>query len=712
MAQVTDKEIDELVAENQRRHDDIYGTYDPWTGENCYDMEHRELLELPDFMIKKMWVPRECMRTLLYRQLRQVGSLKNFIIQVMRKEYEERSYYTKRYIMMLTFEIMKVRFREDPEFALYATDKIEDKVTGDMIPFKLNYPQRKLLKIFEDLRTSGKAIRVVILKARQWGGSTLTQLYIKWIQDFRRDGWNAIVLAQQKNTAKKIKAMYRKALEHQPGWTVGCPGAKLQFSPYENSPDDFQVTDGMRAIRRSTLTVASFENFDSVRGSNFHCAHYSEVAYWKKTPEHDPEGVISSISGGIRNQEDNLEVFESTGKGNSGFFYDKCQLAMDPKNNDAYAFLFIPCFFIEHDMEEVENERSFARWLLQNRDRSTCPSGYRETGKFFWKMWEKGACFQAIEWYRNFRNKFTTHSFCATEAPVDEEDAFRNSGNLVFNPYSIDDMQKAYKADPLYTADIVVNTSVKDESTLKKSKIELRTDGEGDLKIWAVPNCLQVENRYLVSVDIGGKSTSSDYTVMTVIDRFGLIPTIKGKPRVVARYRGHVRHDKLAWMAAALAHYYDNALLVIESNTADREKNNNTEGDHFLTILEEIADYYDNLYQRTSSSEDVGENVLMKYGFQTNKLTKQQIIDNLEEFVDDMLWVEPDKEMYHELRIYERHDDGSLGNIVGSGNHDDVLMSTAIGLWVSLCDMEKPRWKQEKRLNTRHSDGVHTAAKI
>ena len=712
MAAVTDKEIDELVAENQRRYDDIYGTYDPWTGENCYDMEHRELLELTDFMIKKMWVPRECMRTLLYRQLKQVGSLKEFIIQVMRKEYEERSYYTKRYIMMLTFEIMKVRFREDPEFALYATDKIEDKVTGDMIPFKLNYPQRKLLKIFEDLRTSGKAIRVVILKARQWGGSTLTQLYIKWLQDFRRDGWNAIVLAQQKNTAKKIKAMYRKALEHQPGWTVGCPGAKLQFSPYENSPDDFQVTDGMRAIRRSTLTVASFENFDSVRGSNFHCAHYSEVAYWKKTPEHDPEGVISSISGGIRNQEDNLEVFESTGKGNSGFFYDKCQLAMDPKNNDAYAFLFIPCFFIEHDMEEVKSVRSFAKWLLQHRDRSTCPSGYRETGKFFWKMWEKGACFQAIEWYRNFRNKFTTHSFCATEAPVDEEDAFRNSGNLVFNPYSIDDLQKACKADPLYTADIVVNTSVKDESTIKKSKIELRTDGEGDLKIWAVPNCLQVENRYLVSVDIGGKSSSSDYTVMTVIDRFGLIPTIKGKPRVVARYRGHARHDKLAWMAAALAHYYDDALLVIESNTADREKNNNTEGDHFLTILEEIADYYDNPYQRTSSSEDVGENVLMKYGFQTNKLTKQQIIDNLEEFVDDMLWVEPDKEMYHELRIYERHDDGSLGNIVGSGNHDDVLMSTAIGLWVSLCDMEKPRWKQEKRLNTRHSDGVHTVAKI
>lgn len=705
MAHVTNEEIDKLVEENNRRYEEVFGPYDPITGLNCYDFEHRVLIELPDFFIPKMWVPKKTAKSVLFRGLRKMKSLKDYIL------YVQHAADDVQHFQMLTFAICRTRFLEDPEFAMYVTDKIEDKKTGKMIPFKLNYPQRKLLKILEDLRTSHKPAFVVILKARQWGGSTLSQLYIKWIQDYRHDGWNAIVLAQQKNTAKKIKAMYRKALERQPGWTVGYPGAKLQFSPYENSPDDFQVTDGIKAIRRSTLTVASFENFDSVRGSNFHCAHYSEVAYWKKTPEHDPEGVISSISGGIDPLEDNVEIFESTGRGNSGFFYDKCQLAMDPKNNDAYSFLFIPCFFIEKDMTEVEDTRAFARWLLQNRDRSSCPKGYRETGKFFWRMWQKGACFQAIEWYRNYRNKFTTHAACATEAPIDEEDAFRNSGRLVFSPYAIDDLQAAYKKDPEYTADICIDISTKNDNTISNSKIKLRDDGEGDLKIWEVPTILQVENRYLVSVDIGGKSTTSDYTVMTVIDRFGMIPTINGKPKIVARYRGHVRHDKLAWMAAALAHYYNDALLVIESNTADREKNNNTEGDHFLTILQEIADYYDNLYQRTSSSENVEENVLAKYGFQTNKLTKQQIIDNLEHFVDDMLWVEPDKEMYHELRIYERHDDGSLGNIVGNGNHDDVVMSTAIGLFVSLTDMEKPYWKKKEKIY-KGGDGVHTVAKI
>ena len=76
-----------------------------------------------------------------------------------------------------------------------------------------------------------------------------------------------------------------------------------------------------------------------------------------------------------------------------------------------------------------------------------------------------------------------------------------------------------------------------------------------------------------------------------------------------------------------------------------------------------------------------------------------------------MLWDEPDKEMYHELRIYERRENGVLGNIVGSGNHDDVLMSTAIGLWVSLCDMEKPYWKKKEK-PSGGGDGVHTVAKI
>lgn len=701
-----EEEIEKLVKENERRTKEMFGKYDPLTGEGCYGFEHRVHMHIPDFIIPDMYVPEECTKTLLYQQLMEHGTIRDFIVMGMQKDY------TQKLHSLVTFEICKVRFREDPEFALYMEDKIEDKATGEMIPFRLNYPQRKLLEIFERQRHKKKAIRVVVLKARQWGGSTLTQLYMKWIQDHRHDGWNSVILAQVKGASKKIKAMYRKAVEMQPGWTIGRPGDQLQLSPFENSVDDFIVSNGTKSVRRSTLTIASFDTFDNVRGSNFHMAHYSEVAYWKKTPEHDPEGVISSIHGGIKNIEDNMEVYESTGRGASGFFYEKCQMAMDPENNDANEFLFIPFYQIELNREEVPDQYQFAKWLYDNKYKSTCPKGWREEGKFFWKMWKLGASFEAINWYRIERNNYKSHAFMATEAPVDENEAFRNSGNLIFNPYSIDDLQNECQREPKYYANIIVSNTQQKVTTsnfrrsdvLASSKIDYVSNNESaELKIWSLPNnnILKVKNRYLVSVDIGGASNTSDYTVMTVIDRLGMVPGMHGKLAIAARWRSHCRHDILAWKAAALAHFYDDALLVIESNTADRERSSNTEGDHFGTIIEEIANYYPNLYMRAAPPDKVREGLTGTYGFQTNKLTKGWVIDNLIAFLDDKLWDEPDKDMYRELRIYERKEDNSMGNIEGRGNHDDILMSTAIGLWIATTDMPKPDWKRESKVNNK-----------
>lgn len=710
--QVGEEDILSLVAEDERRTEMIRGEYDPLTGVGCYGYKKdgleeppggwREKVEIPDFFIPVMWIPKECLRNTLYQLVLRHGTIKDFIHNYQKREY------TDSRAQLVSMELCKVRMREDPEFALFVCDRITDKQTGEQIPFRLNYPQRKLLGVFEQMRQSGKAIRVIILKARQWGGSTLTQLYIKWMQCFRHNGWNAIVLAQVKATSKKIKAMYRKSLESQPGWTLGYPGSKLQFSPYEGSTDDFILTDGLRKLRTSTLSVASFDNFDNVRGDNFHCAHYSEVAYWKSTPGHNPEGVIASVSGGIKDQADNIEVFESTGKGASGFFYEMCQMAMN--GDSSYRFVFIPCFIIENDMEEVEDRHAFAEWLLKNRKRESSPAGYKESGKFFWRMWQLGASFDAINWYRNYRNKFLTHAFMASEAPIDEVEAFRNSGKLVFDPYYIDEMQEKYREDNFRWADIDM-AYTKDSSSFHEAKIRYRDDGEGEMKVWAVNNnhIMRVKNRYVVAVDIGGAGQKSDFTVMTVIDRMGTIPGVGGKPAVAARWRGHLRHDLLAWKAAALAHLYSDALLVIESNTADRERYSNTEGDHFGTIIEEISDWYPNLYQRMSSPENVRDRMEMRYGFHTNKLTKQWLIDNLIACVNDQLWEEPDGEMYHELRIYERKEDGGMGNIEGKGNHDDVLMSTAVALWVSMNDMNAASWMrrdEHKRLVLPSTEAV------
>lgn len=683
--------VDELLVEDDRRRGEIFCDYDPITGVGCYDFKHRKRVRIRDINFNDMYVPEICLRYPMMRDCRKCGSVKRYIEKILEKEYSDE---LKNRIEK---ELYKIRMKEDPEFAIYVTDQIYHKRLGHLVHFKLNNPQRKLLKLYEDLRKSGVPIRVVILKARQWGGSTLTQLYMKWIQDYRHpEGWNSVILAQTNGTSNRIKAMYATAIRKQPGWTLGFDGESFDMTPFERSNSDFQISNSKGAIRSSTISIASFNNFETLRGANFHMAHYSETAIWKKTPEHDPEDVVSAVSSGIMEDPENMEVFESTGKGMAGFFYDKCQDAMNPENNSNYKFIFIPFFEIENDMIKVDDRVEFARWLLEHKDSNECPIGYRESGKFFWRLWEMGACFDAINWYRERRNTYTSHAYMATEAPIDPIDAFKNSGKMIFDQYCIDDMEKKFKREPLYRMDVILpQVTKKDRSLYKNARFKIKEDG--CLKIWEEPNndVLKIKHRYVVCVDIGGASITSDYSVITVLDRKGVI--LNGLPRVVARWRGHVRHDRLAWIAAAIAHYYDDALLVIESNTADRNRDSNTEGDHFGTIIEEIADYYYNLYERKRGSEDVSDERSRKWGFQTNVLTKSQVIDTMKACVEDGLWDEPDSECYKELRIYERKDDGTMGNIEGKNNHDDVLMSTAIALWVSFNDMDMPSWKEVKR---------------
>lgn len=706
------KEIKNLIDENHNRRQKIYGPYDQLTGVGCYGFTEgqRVHVHIPDFFlgeepITDMWVPKETLDTAIWHEVMRFGSIQRYVEEGMNRNFDED------YRLDVVMALLQARAYDDPELAFLICDQIVHKISGSMTPFRPRYAQRILLGLLESLRRAGSPILVVLLKARQWGGSTLVQMYIKWMQEYRHpNGWNAAIVAQADSTAKKIKAMYRKAVETQPGWTIGKHGTKLHMSPYERSDSDFQISDGKFLVRSSILSIASFNSFEKCRGDNYKCVHYSEVASWKKTPEHDPEEVISNLEGGFLGLPDEIAVFESTGKGNSGFFYDLCQDAMKKDSTSAYKFLFVPFFQIENDMEPKgpegfteEEEIEFAEWLWTNRTSDNNPAGYRESGKFFWKIWKLGACFEAINWYRINRNKHRDHGHFASEAPVDPVEAFRNSGNSVFDQYAIDELKEECEAPktPIMYADVILKPFEKRSSKVYlEAEIRARNDNQGELKIWVMPNnhIFKVKNRYIVSVDIGGASATSDYTVMTVIDQMGLCREVHGRPQVVARWRGHVRHDILAWKAAALSHYYDNALLVIESNTADREKDTNTEGDHFGTIINEIAAYYPNLYQRNKAPESVQEGIEPIYGFQTNVKTKNWVIDNLIACVDDKLWFEPDEEMYRELGWYERDPDtGKMGNQKGSNRHDDVLMSTGIGLYIAYHNSTyRPSWNDEK----------------
>jgi hypothetical protein len=290
----------------------------------------------------------------------------------------------------------------------------------------------------------------------------------------------------------------------------------------------------------------------------------------------------------------------------------------------------------------------------------------------------------------------------ASEAPSDDVECFRYSGANVFNQASITMQQNEYVRAPKWKGEIVGE---------KIASIRLIPNEAGNLRIWEDPVQGSAErDRYIVSVDTGGRGEHSDYSVISVLDRWGLYHD--GQLECVARWRGHLRYDLMAWKAVQIAHYYNHGVLVFESNTMDKKladaREHIQEGDHIRGILQEVEDYYDNLYYRTTTNqEDIVRGIVKKIGFQTNRRTKQDMVDCFTVMFEDGRYVDHDLRFYQECAIYTQFSDGHYGNVPGANNHDDILMSVMIGALVNrdLADvkvrtydkryLEQPRWSRE-----------------
>ncbi len=697
--------INQILQGNAFRCQKLFGCHNQLTGEGMDGARSR--IEIADHDIPVQFLTDEVLNTQIYKEVASSGTIKRLVESRGLKA-------SKKTIDDFRLALHFVRCLHDPSFAFATMFKIKDKISGEMIPFHLNYAQRILLTQFEEMRREGKPIKLVLLKARQWGGSTLTQLYMAWIQMFVKEGWNSLIVAQTKDTARRIKAMYTKVLKHFPKYVFQTE--ELKFSPSERSAADYVVTDRRgRAVRNNVVTVSSFENYESTRGSDFAMAHYSEVAYWMRTPQKSAEDLIRAVSSGIAEGVPlTLEVIESTANGKSGFFHDEYQEAKQGRSSRRA--LFIPFFFIENDMMHFDDEKSlkeFAVWLYNNRNKKITTTKTEESGEYLWGLWLKGATLEHIKWYVERRKSFHEHAQMASEAPSDDVECFTFSGKLMVSPYIIDAMEKLCVKMPVWRGDI----------DLIDNRHDLQQDDNGAFLIWEYPDEKRYEDRYVVVVDVGGDGNQSDFSVITVIDRINEedsdhplfngwregLQTEKGL-KVVARWRGHLRYDLMALKAVAISQFYDEALLAFESNTFDRNKalasKFGGENDHILGILNTIGNRYGNLYMRTNKKGDeLKEGIVSKIGFQTNRHTKQLMVDLFRKAFEDGLFHDPDERVYKELNIYEQRPDGSYGNIPGAGNHDDIVMTDMIACVIS---KEMPPTMPARIIKSRNRSGYRT----
>lgn len=680
------EEVNAMLEENAGRCKEIFSKPDQRTGKGMEG--HDACVKIKDYAIPTQWVYEEVAQNVLYREVAAAGSVKEYV-----KKYNAELEEGEASISAQDVEdaLFVIRCQNDPAFVFAVCFVILYKETGEVKPFVLRYAQRKLLAELEDMRRKGLPIRLILLKARQWGGSTMVQLYMAWIQIFVRSGWNSVIVAQTEATAKRIKAMYSLVLEHFPAFIFD--EEQLKFSPKERSNNDFVITNEHRTVvRNNVVTVSSYEKIDAEAGANMALAHFSEVALWNPTPSKTPESVIRVVDGGMLETALTLQVMESTARGRAGYFYDEYQEAK--KGKSARRALFVPFYYIEFDSlpfaSKLEKIR-FCEWMIKNRNQQSTEDRTAEPGAYIWSLWKKGATLEHIKWYVQKRKSFHDHAHMASEVPSDDIECFMYAGNLIFSADLIEEQRKQYEKVPAWRGDI----------SMLGSEVRLHNVDYGELKVWKepaeVPKSRGIarrkwKNRYIVVVDVGGRSEKADYSVITVMDRWAT--RIGGKLEVVARWRGHLRYDRMAWKAVAIAEWYGHAHIVFESNTFDKKKAEANEyveqGDHIRGILNVIGDKYDNLYMRPATDEeDIRNGVLSKVGFQTNKKTKQDIVDAFQVAFEEGNMIDPDEVFYKEAGIYEQRTDGSYGNIAGKDNHDDVVMTDMIG-WYVHERMEKP----------------------
>lgn len=669
--------IIKILQENERRRAIVYAPFNPITGEGS--IGQRVAFTVSDYPIVTQYLPVEMMDEPFVKKLSKAGSVDAFIRDALMLPVtdEARDKVVEEFI----------RIRQKHDFAFWAAmfAYIKRKGGGTDVLFRLKRPQRKLIKRLEKMRNAGKPIRLILLKARQWGGSTAIQIYMAWLQLVHEVGLNSLIIAHQGTGSDEIKDMFDRLVKSYPVEMLHELGDA--YAPNEpkmvgvgKSGSIFRVPQ-----RNCKIKIGTAERPNSCRGGDYNLVHLSEVGLWKETDGKKPEDIVRSACSGILLRPYTMIVYESTPNGVGNFFHKEYLAAK--KGLSQFEAMFVAWFEIEQYELPFENEADkyeFAKKLFANRRNEEIKSDREEPGTYLWRLWEKGATLEAIRWYVSERSKYTNHGDMASEYPSDDIEAFTYSGRKVFSSEDVEQFRPACRA-PRWIGEIYGSA---DEGEKAIEGLRFKKEADGRLFMWhdvERSDEEEVTDRYLVIVDVcKGHTKNADFADILVIDRLSMMDG--EPPEVAAEWHGHIDMDKLAWKATQVAAYYNNALLVIESNTLET---NNTKGEaeYILTLIHEV--YGRQLYARKQSAEDIRQGLPKKYGYHTNPLTKKVVIYNLKVVIRERLYIEREEACLDEYLTYVETENNVFEAM--EGYHDDRLMTRAIGMQVCYHEMELPR---------------------
>lgn len=512
--------------------------------------------------------------------------------------------------------------------------KIKTK-SGTVVPFRLNDAQRKLYAVAKRQQDAGKPVRLIILKARQLGFSTLTEGLIFHACATRKNV-NALIVAHREDATANLFRMSKLFYDELPAPVKPMLRASnAQELVFEN-PSKLRSEREARPGLRSRIRCATAGGRGIGRSDTLQCVHLSEYAFW---PD-GADGKASTLAGilqAVPSLPGTMVVIESTANGFEDF-KERWDAAVAGEND------FEPVFFAwfenpDYSMPVVPG----TEWTPEERE---LRDAYRLTdGQLQWRRWcIANNCGGSLDMFRQ-------------EYPASPGEAFLHSGTGVFDNEQIV-LRLERLPEPAGRGEF--------------------TDGEwtesetGAITLYELP---EEGVPYVLGGDTAGEG--SDYFTAIVIDN------VTG--RIAAKLRQKYSEPEYVRQIYALGRFYNDALVAIETNFST----------YPVMKLQEME--YPNQYSR--EREDTYTRQMRKsYGFRTDRQSRPRAIANLVEvFSSHPEWF-TDRELLEEMLTFcynedhrpealaGKHDDLVMGAAITYAVRHQQRMTV-------LTEPEKPREK-------------------
>lgn len=519
--------------------------------------------------------------------------------------------------------------------------KIIDKKSRT-VPLILNQPQLRLYETIREQWNKGKPVRIIILKARQMGFSTLTEAIIFWMAATAYNVRCMIVAHKEEATAnlfKMSKLFYDCLPSRVKPMTQASNGRELVF----DRPTRYR--GNVRGLG-SRIRCATAGGNGIGRSYTLKALHLSEFAFW-------PEDKLATLIGllqAVPDEPGTLIVIESTANGYEEFKkqWDKA-VAAQQEGRDG----FIPIFFAWYEMDEYRRE---------------VPPGFQRTEEEEELVKTFGLDDKQLAWRR-----WCIDNNCGgdldkfhQEYPATPDEAFIATGQCVFNKTALV-LRRKQVQDTQWERGMF---RIKYDLEGKVASYRWERDSNGPLRI-------RVHPEQAVPYVLGGD------TAGTGSDKFGAHVLDNRTGNQVAVLHHQFGERMFVEQVYCLGLYYNTALIGIETN--------------YSTYPQELLTWlgYPKMYVRQKLDTYTGK-LVEAFGFETTTKSRPLIIDGLKDVAKQALETIHDYDTLGEMLTFVY--DENWKPQAEEGEHDDLVMSLAISHYIR--SQQTTRLIEETEKNT------------